>query len=93
LFEGYEYGQKNHPTLLQERQKIVLSQPAEENKGSKLEDFRKQIVGLGKNEPLLDDSSKRYVNIKDVGLTLLGRHCIMNGKAEPKDDHGETHLP
>jgi hypothetical protein len=78
---------------LREGQKIVISKSAEENKESKLEDFRKQIVGLDKKVPLLDGSLKIYVNTEDVMLTLLGRYCIISGKARPKDDHGETHLP
>jgi hypothetical protein len=54
---------------LPERQKIVLSKPAEENKEDKLEDFRKHIVGLDKKMLFLDNSSKRYVNTKDIVMT------------------------
>jgi hypothetical protein len=72
---------------------MVISKPAETNKESKLENFRKQIVGLGKKMPFLDGSLKRYVNTEDVMLTLLRRCCIMNGEAGPKDDYGKTHLP
>jgi hypothetical protein len=72
---------------------MVISKSTEADKEAKLKYFRKQVVGKDKKVPLLDGSSRRYVNTEDVMLTLLGRCCIMNGKAEPKDDHGETHLP
>jgi hypothetical protein len=62
------------------------------NLNSKLEDFRKHIVGLDKKVLFLDNPSKRYVNTKYMGLTLSRRYCIIDGKAGPKDDYGETHL-
>lgn len=90
--KDYEYI-KYHFNLLPEGEKMVISKSTETNKESKLEYFRKLVVGLDKRVPLLDGSLKRYVNTEDVMLTLLGRYCIMSAKARPKDDHGETNLP
>jgi hypothetical protein len=72
---------------------MVISKSTQTDKEGKLEDFKKQVVGFDKKMPLLDGSLKRYVNTEDVMLTFLGRCCIMSGKARPKDDYGETHLP
>ena len=48
---------------------MVISKPTEANKESKLEYFRKQVVGLDKKVPLLDGSLKRYINFDNAAST------------------------
>jgi cysteine desulfurase/selenocysteine lyase len=48
---------------------MVISKPTEANKESKLEYFRKQIVGLDKKVPLLDGSLRRYINLDNSAST------------------------
>ena len=48
---------------------MVISKSTETNKESKLEYFRKQVVGLDKKVPLLDGSLKKYINFDNAAST------------------------
>jgi uncharacterized protein YeeX (DUF496 family) len=67
---------KTTPNLTEE-DKRWLSQSQLNQIKNKIEDFRKQIVGLDKKVPLLDGSLKRYINTEEVMLTLFGKCCII----------------
>jgi hypothetical protein len=56
---------------------MVISESTQTDKKPKLEDFRKQSVGLDKKVPLVDGSLKRYINTEDMMLTSFGRFCII----------------
>jgi hypothetical protein len=56
---------------------MIISESTQTDKRPKLEDFRKQSVGLNEKVSFLDGSLKRHINTEDVMLTLLGGCCII----------------